>query len=955
MALVENPIENSVTMASIAQLAEALVACPEEQFLPWVQTNRDALSFAFLQHFKDTYISASTILEDPIKTDRFTRYALTIAGVIAFYDPLALALAQWMRGLWAMYNAISEAAIWFRAALPAYEANNDALSVARLLSNLVGVLATIGETAEAEACYHKARPLFVEYAAQDPKFLVYHEQNFGWLLHSWGRHEEALMVHQRALILAKEYNLLISVAEIEINLCATLARLGRLHEIEEMLQRDRIIALAAGEGVTVARIDMNLGELYSVQGRPVEALRCFQQAANGFVPMEQGLVLARQATLLRQLGALSAALQHYDLALKSLEQYKLKLFYAETLINQATCLRLLGSNKALRRANKILDQAYELWHELGNSFRLAQISLERVLIALAQNQIDEALRLLSTFPTIPHNSSVQAEYQFLWAETHRLAIPRLREPQMIVQDYEAALTYATEHKLYWLQRSALRSMGKLFLTTDWAKARHFLEEATLVDDQLRQLLTVQELKASFHEEANNLYDDLIHHAYLQQESERVLLYAWRAKASAFLDLAHQIQDTTTYTPTQQQEINLLRQQIAALRWSLAKEAAAGGMRDGYEKNNPELAKLTEQLLAVKRQSHQKQWSSAGLTIDQLHAVLAGLEADLLLEYVRCDDKVYGICANRTGVQRVEQLADAETLAELAGSLALTFYSFNKLSADERSLVIDQRIAECHLLLQRCYDLLVMPFADLLQPLPTHSKLLIAPCDLISMLPFAAFWTGSNYWITQYELHFAQSGATLLLPLPTATSYSPAVVIAASTEMIQGVGAEATAVAQQFKPSVTFIDTPALHYLDSLQEPPRILHIAAHTIQRGDAPFFSGIQLQGEVLSVEHCFDLALWGCELVALSGCSTAAGMESDASLFAFQSACLLAGAKNILCSLWPIADGMPKVMMEHFYQRFTAGLPASTALRQTQLHFLQDRVYRHPALWAAFTCIGR
>lgn len=949
------PLENAVVAAPIIQLAESLVACPEEQFLLWVQTHRNSLSFAFLQHLKDTYISASTILEDPSKTDRLTRYALTIAGVIAFHDPLVLALAQWMRGLWAMYNAISEAAIWFRAALPAYEANKDELSVARLLSNLVGVLATIGETAEAEACYHKARPHFVEYARRDPKFLIYHEQNFGWLLHTWGRHEEALVVYQRALALAKAHNLSISIAEIEINLCSTMARLGRLHEVEEMLKRDRVIALQANEGITVARIDMNLGELYTMQGRPVEALRCFQQAANRFVPMEQGSVLARQATLLRQLGALPAALQHYALALKRLEQYQLKVFYAETLINQASCLRLVASQKALRRANKILDQAYALWYELGNPFRLAQVASERVLIALAQKQHDEALRLLAEFPDLPPNSGIQAEYQWLRAETHRLVTPRLRDNQTIMQDYEATLAYAKEQKLYWLQRSVLRGMGKLFIETDWTKARCFLEEAALIDDQLRQLLTVQELKASFHEEANNLYDELIHHAYLQQEAERVLLYAWRAKASAFLDLAHQLQDAAAYTPEQRQAIHLLRQQIAALRWSLAKAATDGGMSDGYEQNNPELANLIEQLLAVKRQSHWQQWSSAGLTIDQLHPVLARLKADLLLEYVRCNDNVYCICANRTGVQRIVPLADAETLTELAGNLALTFYSFNKLSADERSQVIDERSAESRLLLQRCYELLVMPFVDLLQTLPKASKVLIAPCDLVSMLPFAAFWTGTNYWITQYELHFVQSGALLLLPLPKAPNYSPTVVIAASAETMQGVCVEAATVARQFMPSVVFIDTPALHYLDSLQAPPRILHIAAHTIQRGDAPFFSGIQLQGEVLSVEHCYDLLLWGCELVTLSGCSTAAGMESDASLFAFQSACLLAGANHILCSLWSIADGMPGAMMEHFYQLFTAGLPAATALRQTQLHFLQDPTYCHPALWAAFTCIQR
>ncbi|MFN8492314.1 MAG: hypothetical protein U0350_32235 [Caldilineaceae bacterium] len=79
----------------------------------------------------------------------------------------------------------------------------------------------------------------------------------------------------------------------------------------------------------------------------------------------------------------------------------------------------------------------------------------------------------------------------------------------------------------------------------------------------------------------------------------------------------------------------------------------------------------------------------------------------------------------------------------------------------------------------------------------------------ALRPFAAFWTGADYWMTQYELEFVQSAATLLLPLPNGTSFSPTVAIAASTATMRGVCAEATAVAQQFQPSVALIDTPAL--------------------------------------------------------------------------------------------------------------------------------------------------
>ena len=236
------------------RLIETLVACPEAQLVDWIRDHRAALSVALLQQLKDNHVTASHILADPAQTDRLTRYALTIAGFIAADEPIALAIAQWMRGIWASFNDMAAAVTCFRAALPIYEAMHDELSVARLLANLVGVLAAVGKNLEAEACYTKARPLFLGQATQEPKYLIYLEQSFGWLLHTWGRYEEALIVHQRALAAATAQNLSISIAEIQINLALTLAQLGRLGEVEEMLQRNRLIAQQAGERVTVARI-----------------------------------------------------------------------------------------------------------------------------------------------------------------------------------------------------------------------------------------------------------------------------------------------------------------------------------------------------------------------------------------------------------------------------------------------------------------------------------------------------------------------------------------------------------------------------------------------------------------------------------------------------------------------------------------------------------------------------
>jgi CHAT domain-containing protein len=170
-----------------------------------------------------------------------------------------------------------------------------------------------------------------------------------------------------------------------------------------------------------------------------------------------------------------------------------------------------------------------------------------------------------------------------------------------------------------------------------------------------------------------------------------------------------------------------------------------------------------------------------------------------------------------------------------------------------------------------------------------------------------------------------------------------------------VRAEAKAVAEALPTSITLIDSPALGYLRSLSAPPKIVHIAAHTLQRADAPLFTALQLAGEVLTVEQGYELPLTGTELVTLSGCTTASGQESESALLAFQSAFLLAGAQRVLTTLWPIADDAATTWMTFFYRALADGLLVPQAIQQTQQQCLADPALCHPALWAPFTSTRR
>jgi CHAT domain-containing protein len=194
------------------------------------------------------------------------------------------------------------------------------------------------------------------------------------------------------------------------------------------------------------------------------------------------------------------------------------------------------------------------------------------------------------------------------------------------------------------------------------------------------------------------------------------------------------------------------------------------------------------------------------------------------------------------------------------------------------------------------------------------------------------------------------------PPPAPPTTAPLIIAASAGERLSGVFAEAAAIREALPDSVVLVDDPrALEYLSRLRVAPRLLHIAAHSVMRDDAPIFSALQLVDGLLSVEQCYELPLAGTELVALSGCSSGAGLDSGGSLLAFQSALFVAGARQVLASLWQVDDQATAVWMGHFYQFHTAGLAPVAALRQTQRTLLADTLYGHPAIWAAFTCSRR
>jgi CHAT domain-containing protein len=103
-----------------------------------------------------------------------------------------------------------------------------------------------------------------------------------------------------------------------------------------------------------------------------------------------------------------------------------------------------------------------------------------------------------------------------------------------------------------------------------------------------------------------------------------------------------------------------------------------------------------------------------------------------------------------------------------------------------------------------------------------------------------------------------------------------------------------------------------------------------------------------ILTAYEISNLDLSEAKLVVMSACETGLGdIKGSEGVFGLQRAFKLAGAQNIIMSLWKVPDAQTKELMKSFYQNCFKGLSVSDALRSAQLEM--SKKYP-PYYWAAF-----
>ena len=118
---------------------------------------------------------------------------------------------------------------------------------------------------------------------------------------------------------------------------------------------------------------------------------------------------------------------------------------------------------------------------------------------------------------------------------------------------------------------------------------------------------------------------------------------------------------------------------------------------------------------------------------------------------------------------------------------------------------------------------------------------------------------------------------------------------------------------------------------------RYVHIAAHGGHNSDAPAFQSIYLSGTgtegILFAHEVLSQDLRGLELVTLSACETALGrFDRLDNLQGLPSALLLAGARTIIGTLWPVSDEAAALFFPALYQGLARRQDVFDAFRDAQ-----------------------
>ena len=266
--------------------------------------------------------------------------------------------------------------------------------------------------------------------------------------------------------------------------------------------------------------------------------------------------------------------------------------------------------------------------------------------------------------------------------------------------------------------------------------------------------------------------------------------------------------------------------------------------------------------------------------------------------------------------------------------------------------------------QQLYNLLITPAIEDLVSNDINTLVFI-PDGSLRNIPLGALYDGKKFLIEDYSLALTP-GLQLLSPQPL-QQVQLKTIAAGLTKRRQGfsaldyVNSELKGIKSSVN-SVTLLDqnftAQALQDEIKFSNHP-IVHIATHG-QFGSSLEDTFLLAWDDRININELDNILQTrnpqqknAIELLVLSACETASGDKWAA--LGLAGMAVRAGAKSTLATLWSVNDRATSEMMSEFYHELAdKKLPKAEAVRQAQLHLLNDSWHRHPFYWAPYVLLG-
>jgi|GEM_PF-6231858 len=115
-----------------------------------------------------------------------------------------------------------------------------------------------------------------------------------------------------------------------------------------------------------------------------------------------------------------------------------------------------------------------------------------------------------------------------------------------------------------------------------------------------------------------------------------------------------------------------------------------------------------------------------------------------------------------------------------------------------------------------------------------------------------------------------------------------------------------------------------------------------------------LESEDGILTSYEISNLTFSDLDLVVVSACQSGLGKISSDGIYGLQRSFRIAGANNVLISLWEIDDNAAQLFVRKFMEYYLNGVDLHKALTKTQVYFRTQTAYSHPYYWASFICVG-